>query len=364
MKIKTITCHDVYNSGASLQAYALQRYISSMGHSVEIIDYKPKYLSGHFKTWRVSNPRWDKNIFLKTTYLILKLPSRLISLKKKRAFDKFRDKYLTLTNRRFISNEELRLNPPIADLYIAGSDQIWNTIFSNGTDAAFYLNFAPKSSKRISYAASFATSHIVEQHKAFVKRELGNFDSISVREQDGLEIVKELGYDGEWVCDPVFLLTAEQWDQIALREFKQKYILIYDFEKTPLIEQIAKKIAKEKGWKIYSVNIALTYADRCFRYVAPDDFVSLIKSSQMVISNSFHGTAFSVIYEKDFLVVPRKEGINTRMVSLLSYLGIPERMATNNQVELGNIDYSKVNIKLNEYTTISKQFLKYNLVND
>lgn len=106
MKICTITCHDVYNVGASLQAYALQTYLKSLGHDVKIIDYKPDYLSKHYRLDIVSNPKYDKP-FLKQAYLLAKLPGRLHMLPRKKAFDSFTAKYLDLT-KRYTSNEELK----------------------------------------------------------------------------------------------------------------------------------------------------------------------------------------------------------------------------------------------------------------
>ncbi|MEG1737739.1 MAG: polysaccharide pyruvyl transferase family protein [Odoribacter sp.] len=362
MKIKTITCHDVYNHGASLQAFALQNYLSCLGHDIEIIDYKPNYLSRHYDFFYVSNPRWNKYIVLKIIYLVLKLPMRLLALKKKRSFDKFRDSYLYLTAKRYNTNKELQDSLPEADLFIAGSDQIWNTLYPNGKDAAFYLNFVPKRYRKLSYAASFATSTIAEQYKDFVCKQLCNFDSISVREEDGLRLLEELGHKGIWVCDPVFLLSTTEWDKIIERPFNEKYIIIYDFERTPLIEKVAKQIAKKNGWKIYTINVFLAYANKCFTYSGPQDFVSLIKNAQLIISNSFHATAFSVIYEKEFFVVPRKEGINTRMASLLSYLEIPDRMITTNEFKYERIDYNKVRVKMNAYIAQSKKFLKDNII--
>ena len=137
MKIKTITCHDVYNHGASLQAFALQHYLQSIGHDVEIIHYKPPYLSGHYDLWKVSNSRYDKPI-IRLLYLMVKLPGRLKSLKRKRAFDAFTSQFLRLT-RRYDTIEALRNDPPHADVYIAGSDQIWNTAFRNRLEPAFYV---------------------------------------------------------------------------------------------------------------------------------------------------------------------------------------------------------------------------------
>ena len=153
MQICTITCHDVYNAGASLQAYALQAYLKSLGHDVKIIDYKPDYLSRHYRLDIVGNPKYDKPI-LRQAYLLAKLPGRLRMLPRKRAFDSFTAKYLDLT-RRYASNAELKADPPEADIYFAGSDQIWNPLFSNGKDPAFYLDFVRRGI-RAAYAASFA----------------------------------------------------------------------------------------------------------------------------------------------------------------------------------------------------------------
>ena len=155
MKIRTITCHDVYNVGASLQAYALQTYLKSLGHDVKIIDYKPDYLSKHYRLDVVGNPKYDKP-FVREAYLLAKLPERLHALPRKKTFDSFTAKHLDLT-RRYTSNEELQADPPEADVFFAGSDQIWNPLFPNGKDPAFYLDFALHGI-RASYAASFASA--------------------------------------------------------------------------------------------------------------------------------------------------------------------------------------------------------------
>lgn len=119
MKICTITCHDVYNVGASLQAYALQTYLKSLGHDVKIIDYKPDYLSKHYRLDVVGNPKYDKP-FVREVYLLAKLPGRLRVLPRKKAFDSFTAKHLDLT-RRYVSNEELKADPTEADAFSLGA---------------------------------------------------------------------------------------------------------------------------------------------------------------------------------------------------------------------------------------------------
>lgn len=364
MLIKTITCHDVYNHGASLQAFALLTYLESVGHVVEIIDYKPDYLSRHYLLWSVDNPVYEKPI-IKQLYLVAKLPGRLLALKRKQLFDEFTKKYLKLTSQRYHCNEELKSNPPKADAYIAGSDQIWNTLFQNGRDAAFYLDFAPKASKRISYAASFATEEVADEYRPFVRKMLQNFDVISIRERYSLSLLSSLGRtDGIAVCDPVFLLTRIQWeDLLPQNRIHEKYLLVYDTEFSPKVKEIAKRIAKEKNLKIYNVSASrIGYADKDMWASSPMDFVQLIRDASYVVSNSFHASAFSIIFERDFCVINRSEGINERMKSLLSNFELEERLvAAYSEKILNPIDYQLVRPLVQKDIEYSKEFLNQSL---
>lgn len=365
MQIKTITCHDVYNHGASLQAYALQTYLESMGHSVEIIDYKPDYLSGHYKLWTIDNPIYDKP-FIKQLYLLAKLPERLISLKRKRLFDEFTTKYLKLSNRRYNGNEELKEDPPQADVFIAGSDQIWNTLFQNGRDSAFYLDFAPKTSKRISYAASFATESVDKAYIPFVRKMLQNFDNISVRERCALSLLSSLGRtDGVAVCDPVFLLNRKHWEGLLPQGQKtERYLLVYDTEKSEIVKSVAQRIAKAKKLKIFNVSaFRIGYADKELWASSPLDFVQLIRDAEYVVSNSFHATAFSMIFERNFCVINRSEHINERMKSLLMNYMLDDRLVTDySESLLNDINFSEVLLPLQEDIDHSKHYLNEALV--
>ena len=210
MKIKTITCHDVYNTGASLQAYALSAYLKKLGHDVEIIDYKPDYLK-HYELWGVRNPKFDR-LILREIYNILKLPGRIKDRlsKRKKAFDSFTKTYLPVTSMTFHTNEELKRANVSADVFFAGSDQIWNTIFKNGKDPAFYLDFASSDAICASYAASFATEDVAEEYKSVVSTWLNKMDYISVREKSAIGILERLGiHGGQQVVDPVFLLNRQ-----------------------------------------------------------------------------------------------------------------------------------------------------------
>ena len=367
MRIKTITCHDVYNSGASLQAYALMRYLEELGNEVEIIDYKPDYLNNHYKLGVIANPKYEKNLMLKMIYLTLKFPGRVLALRKKIKYDHFRDNYLKVTKKRYISNSELKSNPPEADIFICGSDQIWNSKFNNGKDPAFYLDFAPQGKIRASYAASFATDRIEEAVGDITKERINKLDYIGVREISALNILEDLGIDnGIQVMDPVFLLSKETWLNMAYEvDKKQKYIFVYDFDGNELIKEIALKVAKKKSLKIYTV-FKSDYSDKVIKGMGPIDFISYIKNAEFVISNSFHGTAFSIIFEKQFVVVNRKEAINTRMRDLLTILKIENRLINENynfDLINKNIDYTVVNRAIELKVKSSKEYLENIILN-
>lgn len=359
MKIKTITCHDVYNVGASLQAYALMKYLSDQDHNVEIIDYKPEYLSHHYELFYADNPAYRKNIFTKILYVIVKLPKKIKQQKRKRIFDDFTDNYLNLT-KKYTSNKVLKEDCPKADLYIAGSDQIWNPLFQNGKDPAFYLDFAPKTAIKASYAASFAVDKFPEANEKMVSEFLKKFDYISVREKSGLDVLRQLGItQGCEVLDPVFLLDNEKWEKLAgdMPLIHEKYILIYDFERSEMIEYIARKIAKKYKLKIVSI-FKSKNADINFVNNGPLEFLNLIRNAEYVVSNSFHATAFSIIFRKNFYVVGRTEKINKRMVDLLDKIDLNNRYVVSQEFSEETIDYTFIEKKIDSCIMISKNYLK------
>lgn len=224
--------------------------------------------------------------------------------------------------------------PPLADLYIAGSDQIWNSNYNNGRDPAFYLDFGSINIKRASYAASFAINAIQEDRKPFVKNQLKKFDYISVRERTGLEILRNLGInDAFLVNDPVFLLDKEKWLHLLNHSRKYKlpcedFILLYDFVGDERIEKFVKVLSVEKNLKIVSVNDfeKRKYADINISNAGPLEFLNLIRCASCIVSNSFHATAFSVILEREFYVFSLQGHDNsTRMSDFLATIHLKER---------------------------------------
>lgn len=360
MQIKTITCHEVYNHGAILQEYALVFYLNSQGHSTQVIHYKPWYLRNNFSILHVP-PRYSK-IFIKYLYIGAKLSFKLKSLKRKKNFDLFAHQNIPTDRQLYKSNEDLIKNLPKADAYICGSDQIWNSYFENGKDPAFYLNFVPNNKLKISYAASFAIDAVQEEFKALAKENLISFKAISVRETSGVRILKEIGIRNvAQVLDPVFLLPSIHWDNF-MQDIDSKFIFIYDFDSNPLVKVIALHLKKEKGYKIYTVNQNIKYADKNFYTKGPEVFLSLVKQAQQTITNSFHALTFSLIFNKEVIVVNRNVEINTRMRDLLSLLEV-NRLVNSFEdfLEVQPINYEKVNKLLAEKIIYSQEFLLSNL---
>jgi len=357
MVIKTITCHEVYNYGASLQEYALLYYLNSIGHQAEAIHYKPPYLSKHFKLNAVSNPKYNKP-FIKQLYLLAKLPVRLKGLKRKKAFDRFSIKYIPTANKKYSSNEDLKNDVPNADAFICGSDQIWNSFFANGKDPAFYLDFVPDNKLKIAYAASFAIDQLDDKIKSFVKEKVSRLDAVGVRETSGLKILSDLDVNNAvQVMDPVFLLGKEHWMQF-ITPINEDFVFVYDFDSNPIVKEIALNLKKEKGWRIYAMNQNIKYADKNYWKEGPEKFLSLVAQSKLNLTNSFHSTAFSLVFEKQFVVVNRSEDINTRMRDLMNLFDLRNLVCDFNESKIiKEIDYNEISVKVTNKCLNSKKYL-------
>ncbi|MBQ8361763.1 MAG: polysaccharide pyruvyl transferase family protein [Bacteroidaceae bacterium] len=335
MRINTITCQHVYNYGATLQAFALQEFLERWGHNVEIIDFRlPSHTRYELFTPYPKGRAYElvcKYPLLR--YIITPYKNRrmLKTWGRKRNFDKFDKEYLHLSPRTYRSLQELQQENFDADLLIAGSDQIWNTDMENGNNGAYFLDFGPSSIKRISYAASFGISEIKEdEKKEFVKQQLRKFNSISVREKTGLNILHNLGFEGCQVVDPVFLLSKKDWiESLKLQEKDGDYIFLYDFTHDDhRISKLSKDLAQKERLKILSLNdfSHVPYADIQIDNAGPIEFVQLLSNAKYVISNSFHATAFSIIFDKKFATFPLLTQKNpSRMTDLMNANNMMER---------------------------------------
>lgn len=368
-KIKIITLHCPLNYGAALQAYALKTYLNIIGHQAELIDYRPDYIVDKQKLTYVGNQAYSKNILKRWAYIFFKCPSRY---KIKHNFQTFLKNELCEGHEIYYSNEELKQNPPNADVFFAGSDQIWNTQLENGWDDAFFLSFVNEG-KKCSYAASMAISRELEKdEQERFQRMLQQFDRISVREQDAVNILQPLtNLKVHCVLDPVFLLPKERWIQLAnKREMDvsaEDYILIYPMGNGDNVIKIAQQLSKDTGFPVYSISqtIRRTSIDKQFKGYTPYQFLHLFQNAKYVVTNSFHGTAFSIIFRKKFWAC---SVVNTssRLTSLLHCLKIMNRFISGNCCNmdlLKPINYDEVYGELEKQKMSSKKFI-YNCINN
>ena len=373
MNICTITCHNVYNYGASLQAFALQRHLDLAGNKVTIINFRPWYHHNRYNFWYVPrDSRYYKItnnfFFAKIMYCLYKNTTQYIYVKRKKSFDRFTSKYLNLTNDEYSTSKQLKENPPIADLYIAGSDQIWNTDVHNGKEPAYYLEFAPKIAKKISYAASFAVESIPEDLISFITKNISKFDAISIRERSGVRILESLGFDNiHHVLDPVFLLEKQMWIDYSKKAKIKKYsnyILVYDFVGDERIKAFTREMAKKMDKQIISLCDYITYnwADVNIKTAGPLEFLYLINNADLVISNSFHATAFSIIFQKEFYVFSLSGMRNSsRMTDFLEEIDLKRRynpIKSDNQL----IQYEIILNTLKKYIANSRSFLNTEII--
>lgn len=362
MKIYTITYHRCYNFGATLQAYALMKYLRNQGCDAQIVDYFPKRMWFRNRFFALGGERSKKNIFTKFVYLILQFPSRLSQLLRKKAFDKFEKKYFELTNK--ITNyPDLSTKLGQADFYICGSDQIWNPhVAINNNDPAFYLEFVSENKKKIAFAASFGVDKLSDNDIHIIKPMINNFSKIFVREKSGLSILADMGVNNaQTVADPVFLLSKDDWNKFTYN-INEKYILVYALSDYKKAINIAKAIADKTKLKIFNISLnKIKGADKDLTSVGPFDFLSYIKKCEYFVTDSFHGTAFSLIFNKNFILFKRN-GINmsSRLINLLDEFKIENRFI-NDDFQLFDllkpIDYLNINNHLNDYANDARNKL-------
>jgi polysaccharide pyruvyl transferase WcaK-like protein len=356
MKLCTITIHFGVNHGSALQTYALSKHLTKEGHDVSVIDYIPE----RYKLW---NTIKDKRapLVIKIAYYLIIYPSRMT---KRRIFERFLIENVKLTKR--YNKEELLHNPPEADAYIAGSDQIWNKDYNGHGEYSYFLNFAKNGKNRIAYAASFGRNEIDNEEVADISKFISNIKYISVREDSGLNILKQCGIDrGITVLDPTLLLNSEEWMEIASkRNISEKYLLIYvmDHKFEKLIDY-GEEIADRLNLKIFVISfkkIKDKRIDRNFININPREFLNLFNKASFVVSNSYHGILFSINFKKNFIAVA-KHNYNTRIESILKLLKLEDRFVYNDfniLNALNPINYVESNVHLDKARKKSIDFLR------
>lgn len=366
MKVKLITRHAVANYGSVLQAYATQKAIEKLGHESEIINYvrydeQGKNISN---TMLRRNKKWNRNVVFRIVYKILQTPIYNGTYK---AFEKFRKGFLKESEQLYSCDKDLEKLPK-ADVYCTGSDQVWGMIGNVDYDKNYFLKFV-SGKKCISYAASFGKNDLSEDLKKDLPALLEKYSSILVRENSAKELLKKFGIKSEQVLDPTLLLNKEDWEKITDNNIKDKgYVLTYQLHNDKKLEKYAKKFADKTGRKLIRISVSWLYMFKSGKLAylpTPGQFLGYFKNCDYVITDSFHATVFSIIFNKPFVDVLPK-GTGGRIVSLLEILGLEDRVVDDYQdfsIIEKTIDYAVVNKKLQQEQNRSLNLLKNSIEN-
>lgn len=356
-RVGILTFHRANNYGAVLQAYALQSFLLYNGYEVYIIDYIPPFLSE------------AKSIYLKKRFknrsILGKIKEFIISpfIHKRRVQRAELFKSFVLEHLKLISIDQLEIAN--LDFIVVGSDQIWNTKLTEGRNK-FYGGYNKiKSEKWISYAASIGNCSIEDKNLDIWKEYLNNFDEISVREQELIKIFEPLIRKPIInVLDPVLLVDGSVWDELLLPQSTEKYILVYQIHSDENVLQIAGNLAKEYGCKVIQLasKIDLFQGSEVKENVLVQEFISLFKYAECIVTTSFHGTVFSIINQKPFYTIRMGGGIDTRSEDLLESLGLFNQLINRSERPTSlDIDYSLVEQNLENLKNSSSSFLLNNL---
>lgn len=359
--------HRVLNYGSSLQAFALYKTIKKLGHDCEIIDYQ------YPNQFHKDNSKERRNLKSELSFFLLRVRTFILyrGKKQRRRFVTFWQEQIK-TSPYYASKNEIFKNPPLYDVYMTGSDQVWNPKCMKG-DNVFFCDFV-SNVKKVSYASSFSSSQIPDFYKETYINGLSTYSYISVRENSGLTIIKELiNKEAKVVCDPTLLLMKDDYKDLANKSeinYKPPYILVYSlsyaYNPYPQMSEVIDNIKKQLNIPVvylhvnsidhYRIGSSITSA-------GPYEFLNLFMNASFVITSSFHGTAFALCFEKPFYaIVPSDSSSDSRIFSLLENVGAKQRaIYTNKRIEGKlpiDLEYTNITSKMDEIRRISLKYLK------
>lgn len=385
MKIGIVTYVKCDNYGAELQAFALHWKLNSMGYDAEVIDLEKRNIDMKKNPDVIKGAifqRIKKEGLLKA---IISISKKIFEVRKRiqaekrfaaqkankhKLFEAFFEHKVRHSANHYSLDEISTTTDLPYDTYIAGSDQIWNYIHTDRLDV-YFLMFANKfNAKKISYAASVSIYDIPEKWRPAYKTYFENIDIISVRELHGADLVKKYSNKtAEVVLDPTFLLNREDWlREVAVSpETNEDYLLVYTLSGSPHIRKMALNIAQKHNWKVY--NIKSNYVPepddgvKHFYEIGPAEWVGLWSKAKFIVTDSFHGTAFSINFNVPFVTLVNPNSMmNSRVLSILKITNLENRIVydTNDDCErerVLDLDFAPVNRIINQWREKSMQFL-------
>lgn len=354
MKISLITIHVGNNFGSVLQTIATCKLFEDLGYNVTVVNYRPdrvtfkNYIIGAFS----SVPKF--------VWRIIFLP---IYFKNRHIYNSYLNKYCHLS-KPIYSNQTFSELCPHADVYVTGSDQVWNSKHNQGIDNRYF--FAGVKGPKIALSSSIGRTDVDENEKALFYKFLSHYTAISVREESAVKLLESIGLSCTQLLDPTLLISKEEWgNYMSPRIVKGRYVLLYlpyNIINKQIIIESAKKLAHDMDLKIVSFSWTIkneSYADKTIKFANPGDFLSLFYYADYVITNSFHGTAFSINLNKQFYVFQPSE-FSTRIDSILNLTHLKNRLLINvlGDDNLTLVEYDDVNAILESERNRCMDFLK------
>lgn len=345
MKVKIITIHDPdVNYGSTLQSCGTFNYVRQKGYDVQIIDYRPNYKTLKQKLKRII----AGSLFFKAY------------VTRRNKINGYFRQHASLTPK-YSKYSQLRDNPPEADVYITGSDVIWNRdVNSEGGDSAYYLGFVKKGFK-MSYAPSMGEIQS-DRNIAFIAKQVKGFQYLSVREEISKDQLEQYGLQSvACVLDPVFLMDYEYYKHQTHEVEGGNYTLVYLMSDNPLKRSQVESLSQKYGERVIALGgfKEKCNCDRFIRDAGVEDFLSLILHANHIITDSFHCVAFSLIFKKDFLYLPSVDS-SMRIENLLNYVDLEGRIIRSEEDMKKSkeaIDYEEVENKLAKKISYSRAYL-------
>lgn len=360
MRIGIITFHFVNNFGGALQAYALQRVVREQCHVDTVIV--------NYKNWFIRFTDFVRIFPISSN--VKEICSGLCTMKHRlgrgKKFKRFLKENVKLT-RLYRSTNSLKRNTPECEKFVCGSDQIWNPFLTCGVTGAYFCTFVKESSRKISYAASFGTSQLMEAQTKKIGQYVNELGSISVREKDGIDYVRDItGRDAKQLIDPALLLDASEWDEVAkdVPGLPDKYILLYIMQRDESVYNYVHALKKQVNLPIVEISrygYKPSFVDYSVIDIGPSEFVGLFRNSQYVCSNSYHGLIFSIIFNKELCLIPSKR-FSGRINNLLSLLECEIPSSSNEDNSLLSFDNDKLRKVIEREKNISFEYLKKNIL--
>ena len=356
-KIGIITCGKESNYGACLQAFATYHTIKKMGYDVELMNYS-------FQSDKPYLPFNKPSLKSTISSLLFFFPRR----NRWQAFEGFRNRYMKYSDERLYNVDDFKRVKSNYDVFLVGSDQVWNPELGIDIDITLLTFYNSKDGpNKISYASSMGLDKLPNSMEEKYRKALLDFEKISVREKSGVQIVKQLTQkECSLVSDPVLLLSKEEWNEFIDESVvpKEPYIFIYDMRHSRHVQECALDLAKKYDCKVIacaSVWLGRKGIETHLSY-SPSQYLALIKNAKAVVTDSFHGTVFSIIFQKEFYAFSSGEGkkIGGRLSNILQIVHLENRLLEifDKTLQIPPIDYASVNKDVAMFRNNSWDYLK------